>query len=352
MKFSTKKMMVITAASLVFVSYLSGCCEKIEGNTNNHETTTESCDVIESSIISESSISTQDSEVSESEYTGFTYETITHTSPFSGIDMTSDDYTFLGRTAMSGDNGMGFKYGFDNPYSLEVLRNYVYEQTGVYNEDITLSDVNYFYQMDASIYDWQNFSSCFSQYDLYPAYSIEMLRAVLQTEGLRFGIDEIPYSFFERRFPQFINERFNGAPESDWENLSTPLPAEICGISLELPTTYGYDFDLYATCLAYNQARYSYIYGNSASTNIIQVRDELTGRNILVPTDSQYEQLMADINSLPNCENIDPYQVETPEEFYASYGCYPEDLLNEDYMYAPNKTAIVEQNSSGPSRQI
>ena len=69
---------------------------------------------------------------------------------------------------------------------------------------------------------------------------------------------------------------------------------------------------------------------------------ELTGRNILVPTESQYEQLMEDINSMPDCENIDIYQVETREDFYDSYGVYPEDVLAEEYMYELNRTAVVQ----------
>lgn len=303
-------------------------------------TITESTETIDSS---ESSTIEESSEPEEST-TSFTYETVEHSYPFSISGFSADQLNILARSVIYGPSGTSTDYGFDNPYSLEQLRNYAYECNGIYDDTITLTDVNYFIgcELFVVIADNSPFTTEFTQYELYPEYDIELVRAVLQIEGLRFGIDEIPYSYFERRFPQFVNEAFYEASFSDYVNLSSPLPSEICGFRLDVPTTYRYDMDLYTACLVYNWARSQYIYrsGNSAIT---QVRDELTGRNILVPTDYESEQMLADIHSLPNCENIDIYQVETREDFYNSYGCYPEDVLNDEYMYEPNRTAVAGQ---------
>ena len=241
------------------------------------------------------------------------------------------------------------KYGFDNPHSLEQLRNYVYEHTGIYDDSITLADVDYFRgsQRMASYCE-----ECFT--NLYgleycPYYYLEMVRAILLTEGLRFGIDEIPYSYLEMRFPQFINEAFYGSPclISDIDTYSFPIDVSVSDYPNDYANTYAYDIELFCSCLYYNQARYCYIYNNPhGGDEILQVRDELTGRNILVPTEIQYEQLMEDIHSLPDCENIDIYQIETREDFYDSYGVYPEDVLVEEYIYEPNRTAVVQSYSA------
>jgi hypothetical protein len=43
--------------------------------------------------------------------------------------------------------------------------------------------------------------------------------------------------------------------------------------------------------------------------------------------------MMEDITSIPGCENVDIRFVETRENFYESYGCYPEDLINDTMIY-------------------
>ena len=72
--------------------------------------------------------------------------------------------------------------------------------------------------------------------------------------------------------------------------------------------------------------------------DVRQVRDEATGRNVLVPTMTQYERIMEEINSIPGCENVDIGRVETRENFYEAYGCYPEDLINDRMIYELNRT--------------
>ncbi len=278
----------------------------------------------------------------------FTYETVEHTFPFSLSSMSNDEYQTLIGSILISDMGRATMYGFDNPYSLEQLRNYVYEQTGVYDDSITLTDVNYFSGSERiASYTEDYFTNLYGR-EYCPYYYLEMVRAVLLTEGLRFGIDEIPYSYLERRFPQFMNEDFYGAPllVSDIDAYTRPIQVPISDYPEEYSHTYAFDRELLCSCLYYNNCRESYIYNNPRGAEVTQVRDELTGRNILVPTESQYEQIMEDIQTLPHFENIDIYQVETRENFYDSYGIYPEDLLSEDFMYELNRTAVVQPYTS------
>jgi hypothetical protein len=303
---------------------------------------TESTD-IEIAESSESSLET----VLETEPV-FTYETVEHTFPFSLSSMSNDEYQTLIGSILISDMGRATNYGFDNPYSLEQLRNYVYEQTGVYDDSITLTDVNYFSGSERIASYTEDYFTTLYGCEYCPYYYLEMVRAVLLTEGLRFGIDEIPYSYLERRFPQFMNEDFYGAPllVSDIDAYTRPIQVPIYDYPEEYSHTYAFDRELLCSCLYYNTCRSSYIYNNPRGAEVTQVRDELTGRNILVPTESQYEQIMEDIQTLPHFENIDIYQVETRENFYDSYGIYPEDLLSEDFMYELNRTAVVQPNTS------
>lgn len=76
---------------------------------------------------------------------------------------------------------------------------------------------------------------------------------------------------------------------------------------------------------------------DNLNDEVLQVRDAATGRNVLVPTEEQYNQMMEDITSIPECENVDIAVVETRENFYESYGYYPEDLINDELIYEGNR---------------
>ena len=129
---------------------------------------------------------------------------------------------------------------------------------------------------------------------------------------------------------------------ADPDEYATILPETIGCITLHDHNTYYYDLEIYCACITYNSCRMQYIYNNpTEASNILQVKDELTGKNILIPNDVQAELLQADINSLPCCENIDMYQVETEEDFYLSYGVSVQEILNSNLMYEPNKTAVA-----------
>ena len=54
--------------------------------------------------------------------------------------------------------------------------------------------------------------------------------------------------------------------------------------------------------------------------------------NVLVPTESQIEELQQDINSIPGCENINIFVPESPQDFYDYYGYYPSELVDDRYV--------------------
>lgn len=234
---------------------------------------------------------------------------------------------------------IGIEWGFDNVFSIQALQDFVYEATGVRDDTITLSDVNYFQYTG---YIARNYAS-FSFSDMDEMHIIETARAVLASEGLRFGIDEIPASFFEKRFPRFLydamefnqdNKALVDIPAdypSGWSELESiwNLPSDYFN---GFPEDLFIDYEILRACLSYNWYRSCLVYKNPhGGSAVLQVRDMTSGKNVLVPTEIQTEEIQEDIHSIPKCEGIDIFTPETPEEFYACYGYYPDDLVNHPY---------------------
>lgn len=316
----------------------------------------------EPQVISES-VSEIETEVSISEETTlqtefddlFTVETEETFNPLlsSGIDL--EHYEGEGGDILGNPGYMGFMFGFDNKYSLDTLRNITYEYTGVYYDNLTLSDVNYFQGFSTRYVtglSQDKFNFYFAD-DYFGSYSLCFVRAILIEQGLRFGIDEIPYSYFEQRFPFFLD-----CMENDWDLPTCMLETDDFGISdiSEIGCNYDYDYIIFNAIIAYNLSRATYIYNNpygstsDLTDDVLQVRDASTGNNVLVPTEEQYYQMMEDINSIPGCENVDIAVVESRENFYEAYGYYPEDVLNPDMMYEENNMEIYLQNNPDQTR--
>lgn len=234
------------------------------------------------------------------------------------------------------DYKVDVSYGFDNAYTISKLRDYVYEVTGSQDNEITLSDVNYFQY--TGYFDGNYGSYKFSTYPdvtATPLYT-EAIRAILSSQGLRFGIDEIPASFIQERFPRYYYDAivFNKFNKCCVEEVSEPIADPLTLNSIfEAPSIMDRDYDLFRACLMYNYIRSCYMYDNPYGTGPIQqVRDASTGMNVLVPTESQIEELQQDINSIPGCENINIFVPESPQDFYDYYGYYPSELVDDRYV--------------------
>lgn len=274
----------------------------------------------------------------ETSETSFTVETEAYENPLADYSIQNSNYSFEAYCIVYPyDYKVDIRYGFDNEYTLSLLRDYVYEATGIQDDTITLSDVGYFQYTGYFNGNYSSFK--FSTYpDMVetPLY-IEAIRAILSSEGLRFGIDEIPASYIAERFPRYYYDslEFNKFNKCCVEEVTEPIADPLTLNSIfEAPSVMDKDYDLFRACLIYNSCRSSYMYDNPYGTAPIQqVRDAVTGKNVLIPTESQIEELQQDINSISGCENIDIFTPETPEDYYATYGYYPDDVVNDIYYY-------------------
>ena len=344
--FKTKNKLCLIAGGMAIMFALQSCSIR-DGQTESisSEPSTiysyETEEVIQSTP--ETSIEVLGENATESESNEFTIETRQYTSPFNIYELDERDLHDLIVNNLYYDGQAGYYcFGFDNEYLRNNLINLTNQRTGELNENITMADYHYFqftettsmYQGSTSFYDF--FTNC------QPVFDQKTVRAVLQEQGLRFLIDEIPASYFEERFPEFMESLYENGDVILNQDLLNEFDVYSINNPSDIPSLYDYDALLFTDLVSYNSVRASYIYNyphgdyDSYTDDVLQVRDELTGRNVLVPTDEQYNEIMDEIHQIPGFENIDIYQVETREEFYNSYGCYPEDVVNDEYIYEGN----------------
>ncbi len=290
----------------------------------------------------------------ETSETSFTVETEPYVNPFGDYAL-EDDYTSTGYFTVyrKGWPNVAIWYGFDNPYSIQTLQDEVYDKTSVQDSSLTLSDVNYFQSNNLIVETFVEEANCFQDALAIddPDFSLEAIRAVLSSQDLRFGIDEIPASFLMEQFPRFYYDAFEYGDEfacMDFESIGI-IDVSYYESVKDIPDSDYIDYVIFKSCVYYNASRLNFVYGNPYGAGFIgQVRDASTGKNVLVPTDSQAEEMQADINNIPGLENISIYTPETPEEFYADYGYYPEDLLDMNDGTVNSYAAFEEYYNSLP----
>ena len=324
---SKKSLNMIVAALITVISFVS-CAQTRDPDSSSisdiTETTTEQ-------------ISISESETSDTSATDFTVQTEPHTNPFGSY---VGELAYQGTVAnicYTGDfQKAGFYYGFDNPFVIEVLRNKIYECTGETNDNATLSDVGYFQYIQTAE---EGYSTKYSFGDDMVStsencVSVEAVRAVLSSIGLRFGIDEVPASYLIERFPRFYYDQFYGTDcyqFMDTNPINDNYDLTSMSSIREITNSNLLDVVIFKSCITYNRCRvscmYAHPYGGAYSGVIDQVREASTGRNVLVPTQAQAECIQSDINTVPGCENIDIFEVQTLEDFYNDYGYYPDEIL-------------------------
>ena len=313
----------LIGSSILVVALLTSCTDVVTPETET--AVPESVPSVEASV---SEFETTEEETSETSYTVETEEKNNPLSDYAIQDpngYSSSAYDIISPI----DSQIDIGYGFDNPYTIQELRECIQTATGNVDNTSTLSDVDYFqYTTELSEY----YMSCkFSSELAAKPCQYEAVRAVLCSLGLRFGIDEIPASYIQERFPRFYYDAmvFNKPNSSLIGNIyQLTDPIDIDSM-VDLSNDLERDYQIFRSILAYNLTRSCYIYNNPYMTAPIeQVRDVSTGKNVLVPTESQVQELQQDINSIPGCENIDIFAPETPEDFYEYYGYYPDELVN------------------------
>ena len=343
-KFSTKKKLVVVSAGIILLSNLSGC--SCNANIVKEETTTTSPEItiesVESSLDTVSQIETSESAVDTNIGSYFDVETVSYTNPFISSDISTDDYNYICSQVMSGPDWM-LMYGFDNEYTNNILRETIYNYSGEYNDSATLSDVGYFQGLSymSNVVSQSKYSEVFSEGQFGP-YMLAYVRAVLIDQNLRFGIDEIPYSYIEERFPAIVNSIMEtGDFPMGWQD-DNDVDYEYMTNPIDYNNAYDYELMMFTAITMYNNTRLSYIYNNpygdpAEFDEIRQVRDSETGRNVLVPTEEQYYQMMEDINSVQFCENMNIMYVESEEDFYNCYGVTVQEIVSDSWISEINQ---------------
>lgn len=321
--FDKKKRLEVTAAALTAAIAFTSCANA--QNINETSTSEASTTTIETTIAE--STTTQ-----ETEPTGFTVETQPHNNPFGSLITNAEWYNAMAYNMLINDVSYlpDVNYGFDNPRSIYLLQQEVYEATGVMDNSITLSDVGYFQFNPHMEYSFDE-KTKFSENDGFEyQFRIEGVRAILSSLGLRFGIDEIPASYLMQRFPRlYYDELYYNNCKKFYDTTSVNTTNIYITTSLNDITDLNQrDFLLFKACIIYNNARLYCVYNNPYGTGCItQERDAATGRNVLVPTESEAAAMQEDILKIPNCSGLSIYAPETAEEFYNTYGYYPDDVL-------------------------
>ena len=338
----------IISLTLICALVLSVCAC---GTTGSAETDTETVPIetaIDESVeveTSETSESAMETEIDDDIDSFFTVETLLATNELLNSGVPQYDYELICND-VTYDQALMIGYGFDNDYSINRLREIILERTGEQNDLVTLSDVDYFQGVEwlSTGVSHSKFSEIFSVQSIYgiSPYDLAYVRAILQINGWRFAVDEIPYDYFVQRFPSFMESI---CATGELPSVMQDPQNESCmrqNDPFSYTNMYDRDYEMFIALYMYNVMRLSYIYNNPyGNTNdltddVLQVRDAETGRNVLVPTEEQYYQMMEDITSIPGCENVDIRFVETRENFYEAYGYYPEDIINDTMIYEGN----------------
>ena len=169
-------------------------------------------------------------------------------------------------------------------------------------------------------------------------FDIDLVRYIMSLNGLRFWIDEIPYSFFESLFPEYIglyNERAakiraGEIDEKDYNFVQIVCPettfssfvTKLHGSFKNAEKTYidALNSDelrglVFRQMLEYNSVRLRCLYASRFfSCGQIEIGKTSEGKYVAVPTKEQYEKLTKDLQSIPGCEGIDISKVETRDD--------------------------------------
>ena len=318
-----KRVISLTLISALIFSLCS--CSTAGAEETYTETVSAETAIIEHSEVetTEASESSMETEQYDGIESYFIVETTSYTNPILSADTSPDSYNAICSDVVG--SNWNLVYGFDNEYSISKLREYIFNITGDENSIATLSDVNYFQGNERLCNNCagKKFSEVFSENSFSPTL-LCYVRAIMQINGWRFGIDEIPYEYLVDRFPYFMSTAVvDGTIQGSWDDMSDPDMFEVTD-PLGFNGMYDFDIVLFTACTVYNDTRLSYIYNNpygsidNLTDDVLQVRDAETGRNVLVPTEEQYYQMMEDITSIPGCENVDIRFVETRDNFIFS----------------------------------
>lgn len=336
--FKTLGKMEIISSTLILSVFLSSCSSYDEDVTETITTTIEQ--QIESQHINETSIvNTVQSTLNTSEET---LNTSIYSCPIPYEDSIGEEFSIY----LSNKYGHNMcddmtVYGLDNRFLNQTLNEFLRDEYGITDGNYTIDNFHYFEFLKYHVlgFPYNGFSSLISGLESTQGLPI-LVRSTLIEQDLRFLIDEIPYSYFEERFPEFMSNIENYEYRHQLQDKMISLvenrkiTTNMTLNQLSQLSDYEYDLLLFWELRNYNNYRNSLL----REAEVVQVRDQDTGRHVLVPDRNQLRRME---NIMDDFEGYDftITEPESREHFYQSFGCYPEDVVNENRIYEGNKSS-------------
>ena len=320
------------------IMMLNGCAAT-PVNTNTVDSTN-STTVESTSEITEEELTTEiptTEEVTEEPTTEYQIETIEYDCPieYNG-EMLADVQEYIDNNYID----HFYDTGYDSPILRQILIDYVEEKTGIRDDSITIDNFKFFQfgGKESTHFDrglTMNTISEHAEKGMSPE-DLYITRAALIENDLRYIIDEIPYSYFEEKFPDIMDnysslEYRDSLFERYFELIDTyQLDSNLFELS-DLSETDSELIKFFAL-RGYNDSRTSYIY----KYTIPQVRDINTNKIQLNPVKSQIDEMNKGVSKIPGfIDNV--MKVETRENYYECYGVYPEDVIDETNSMTKSK---------------
>ena len=302
----TKKLIRSLSIFLAVGIIMSGCSKTSE--------TSEAAPLQTEQAETESQTTSEITETTKPEPTGFE-DYIDETVPNNKIPVKDIDVSSL-RDSSVWFSGVGLGYG--NPRLLKCVRNFFS------NQSLGTEDVQTYSGVDGN-YD--------AEFKGVTTDNFDYIRYVLEENGLRLFIDEVPYEFFVEKFPdyvdisnkdkyadldrEFVDYFYFNTNQNGYNGNLVSMTCDSSNIDkIRLAT-----FDL---LVRYNVSR------EAIATNISDNDDKTTkygyietgltpdGRYVWCPTKLQYRVVQNDVKRLPKCENVDILIPETREDLIAS----------------------------------
>ena len=327
MRSFNKKTLAFASGSLVLVMLLNACDSNI---SNNESQNTYSIESSVTSITSESVF--ESSDTSSAEPIEYTIETATYSCPVSyNRQLYIDFYSFIVEYAGKGPYDTFYALGWDNKLLNNEIKLFLQDTYSISDGNYTIDNFHYFQFLQGALsyHGGDSLNETVGWLEERERFAI-IARSILQQEGLRYIIDEIPSSYFEERFPGFID--MYGDYDTRQEMLS--IGSRICEdlrqaqntseLILKLESLSEKDqFILYVLAIReYNEYRNAYM----EIPQIKQVRDESTGRHVLVPDESQLRRMQNCLDDYQGYD-FDITQTEGREHYYDCFGIYPEEII-------------------------
>lgn len=315
------KKLIVYFVIFIFSICLIGCGKQSQ-NASPKTTAIATTEIITSEEITE--LTTEAS--TEEPTTEYEIETIEYDCP---IEYNEEMLTDFRKYLDDKNNAYFCDTGYDSPILRQILIDYVEEKTGIYNDSITIDNFRFFQfgGKGSHLYDCGlTFNSIAEQSENgISSYTLPFVRAVLIENDLRYIIDEIPYSYFEEKFPDIMNNyssfEYRDSLALKQSELYDKYDIDTVDLST-LPDDEREIIEFYYLC-GYNFSRTSYIYKH----NIKQVRDINTNKIQLNPNEGQLKEINKGVSKIPGfIDNV--MEVETKENYHECYGEYPEDVVN------------------------